>query len=461
MPPPSRSFDRSIVEGPISKAVWKLAWPTMLQNAIGGLQGMIDHAMVGHYVGYTGNAGIGVAWQIFLVVMVFVTSLFTGMGVLVARYAGANDRATADRAVYQAFLTAAGLSIGVLAPIGYLVAPTLLGFVNATPAVQAEALPFLRIMFVFSLGMMTFFMLGGALRSAGDARTPLYLGIALTLLNITFNVILIRGLGPIPAFGTAGAAMGTTLAGGLVTLFALQRLVSGRWVIGFPRGQGWGPDWGMIRQLFRFGLPTGFQGIAMNIGGVLLLRFIGSLERSAEAQAAYAISYTELFSLVTWTSVGLMGATAAVAGQNLGAGHPERAIAGVHAAGRIAIGIAALIGLLFVSIPGVLLAAFGMTDPGVVEIAVQLMRFLAVSGFFIALALTYTGGLQGTGDTRSPFFISVVSQLVLPLGLCAVIQAIRPLQPTDIWTAIVVGHMTRCGLSIWRFRQGKWREITV
>ena len=97
--------------------------------------------------------------------------------------------------------------------------------------------------------------------------------------------------------------------------------------------RGWGPDWGMIRQLFRFGLPTGFQGIAMNIGGVLLLRFIGSLEQSAEAQAAYAISYTELFSLVTWTSVGLMGATAAVAGQNLGAGHPERAIAGVHAAG--------------------------------------------------------------------------------------------------------------------------------
>ena len=461
MPPSPRQFDRSIVEGPIPRAVWKLAWPTMLQNAIGGLQGMIDHAMVGHYVGYTANAGIGVAWQIFLVVMVFVTSLFTGMGVLVARYAGANDRAAADRAVYQAFLTAAGLSIGILAPIGYLLAPSLLGFVNAAPAVQAEALPFLRIMFVFSLGMMTFFMLGGALRSAGDARTPLYLGIALTVLNIVFNVILIRGLGPIPAFGTAGAAMGTTLAGGLVTLFALQRLASGHWVIGFPRGQGWGPDWGMIRQLFRFGLPTGFQGIAMNIGGVLLLRFIGSLERSAEAQAAYAISYTELFSLVTWTSVGLMGATAAVAGQNLGAGHPERAIAGVHAAGRIAIGIAAVIGALFLAIPRLLLAAFGMTDPAVVEIAIVLMRFLAVSGFFIAVALTYTGGLQGTGDTRSPFFISLVSQLVLPLGLCAVIQAIRPLQPADIWTAIVLGHLTRCGLSIWRFRQGKWRDITV
>ena len=95
------------------------------------------------------------------------------------------------------------------------------------------------------------------------------------------------------------------------------------------------PDWTIIRSLFRFGLPTGVQGIAMNIGGVLLLRFIGSLEQSAAAQAAYAVGYTELFSLITWTSVGLMGAAAAIAGQNLGAGKPERAVAGVHVAARI------------------------------------------------------------------------------------------------------------------------------
>ena len=69
---------------------------------------------------------------------------------------------------------------------------------NAAPAVKAEALPFLRIMFVFSSGMLMFFMLSGALRSAGDARTPMVLGVALTVLNIVLNVILIRGLGPDP-----------------------------------------------------------------------------------------------------------------------------------------------------------------------------------------------------------------------------------------------------------------------
>ncbi len=458
---PARSFDRSIVEGPIPRAVWKLAWPTMLQNVLGGLQGIVDHAMVGHYVGYTGNAAIGVSWQIFLVVMVFVSSLFTGMGVLVARFAGAGDRAKADRAVYQAFLTSTALSLLVLAPIGYLASPALLRFINATADVQAEALPYLRIMFVFSVGMLTFFMLGGALRSAGDAKTPLRYGIALTVLNIVFNVVLIRGLGPIPAFGTAGAAMGTVLAGILLSGLALHRLVRRRWVVGFPTGLGWGPDWGIIRALFRFGLPTGLQGVAMNVGGVLLLRFIGSLPESAEAQAAYAIGYTELFSLITWTSVGLMGATAAVAGQNLGAGHPDRSAAAPWVAARIGMVVAAVVAAMFLAIPRLLLAAFGMTDPAVVEVGVLLLRFLSVSGFFITVALTYTGGLQGTGDTKGPFYISVISQLVVPLGMCALIQAIRGLTAADIWLAILLGHVTRCTLSVGRFRQGRWRSIRV
>ena len=229
--PAGRPFDRSIVEGPIGRAVWMLAWPTMLQNVIGGLQGLVDHAMVGHFVGFTGNAAIGVSWQIYLVVQVFIGSLFTGMGVLVARFAGRNEPETVNRVVYQAFLTAAVLSLGILAPLGYFLAPSLLDLVNAAPAVQAEALPYIRTMFIFSFGMMIFFMLGGALRSAGDARTPLRLGISMTVLNVVISVILIRGLGPIPAFGTLGAAMGTVIAAGIVAVAAAWFLVSGRWVI--------------------------------------------------------------------------------------------------------------------------------------------------------------------------------------------------------------------------------------
>src|SRR5258705_3013384 len=147
----------------------------MVTNAFSGLVGMVDHVLVGHLVGYQANAAIGVSWQILLVVIAFISSLFTGMSVLVARFAGAGDSATVDRVVYQAFLTALGLLLGVLAPVGYFAAPWLLDAVHARPEGQAQALPYLRIMFLFSSGMMLFFMLAGALRSAGDARTPMLL----------------------------------------------------------------------------------------------------------------------------------------------------------------------------------------------------------------------------------------------------------------------------------------------
>src|SRR5438876_206925 len=336
-----KPLDRSIVEGPLARAVWMLAWPTMLQNLIGGLQGVVDHALVGHFVGYAGNAAIGVAIQIFIVVIVFVMSVFSGMGVLVARFAGANDREKVNRTVYQAFLAALALWGLLLAPLGWVLAPSLLGVVNAAPAVRHEALPFLRIMFVGSIGMLLFFMVGGALRAAGDARTPLRLGILLTVLNIACNVAFITGLGPLPRLGTAGAAVGTTVAGLVMSGTAVYLLLSGRLPVVWHRGMDWRPDWGIIRALFRFGLPTGVQGIAMTV------------------------------------------------------------------------------------------------------------------------ALTYSGGLQGTGDTRSPLYISIASQIVVPLGLCALLQATRPLRPADIWTAILLGHMTRCGLSVLRFRQGKWRGIRV
>jgi Na+-driven multidrug efflux pump len=199
----------------------------------------------------------------------------------------------------------------------------------------------------------------------------------------------------------------------------------------------------------------------MNVGGLLMLCYFGSLAQSAAAQAAFAISYSQLFSLITWTSVGLMGAASAVAGQNLGAGNPERATAAVHVAARLGLGVAAVVGACFFLFPRQLLAVFGMNDPAVIEIGTQLLRVLSLSGLFITVALTFTGGLQGTGDTKSPLYISIISQVLIPLGICFVIQQVGTLQPIHIWIAVLIGHATRCVLSVIRFDQGKWRTIRV
>src|SRR5690606_36878287 len=264
-----------------------------------------------------------------------------------------------------------------------------------------------------------------------------------------------------PAYGTAGAAIGTVVAAGIVASYGLWRVWSGGWGVSFPRGPGYRPDWSIIRSLLRVGLPPRVQGGGTNSDGVFLRACLRTLEQSAAAQASYAISYGQLFAFVTSASVGLLGAAATAAGQNLGAGHADRADEAVHVASRYGLTLATALGLCFFFFPRPLLAVFGMTESAVVELGVQLLRVLSVSGLFVAVALAYTGGLQGTGDTKSPMYISIVSQVVIPLGFCSIVRLVGRLDPIDIWYAILAGHVTRCVLSVLRFNQGRWKSIKV
>jgi len=175
----------------------------------------------------------------------------------------------------------------------------------------------------------------------------------------------------------------------------------------------------------------------------------------------YSLCGIAALNVIAWTSVGLMGAASAIAGQNLGAGRPDRSVRTVTVAARFGLAIAGTIGLIFLVFSEQLLGFFGLKDAMVVEIGRELLRYLSVSGLFITVALTYTGGLQGTGDTRSPLFITLVAQIGVPLGLCFYLQATGQLDAHWIWLAIVLGHFTRCVLSVARFHQERWKTIAV
>jgi Na+-driven multidrug efflux pump len=145
----------------------------------------------------------------------------------------------------------------------------------------------------------------------------------------------------------------------------------------------------------------------------------------------------------------------------LGAHRPDRSVRAVRAASLIGLTVAVSVGFFFLVMPQTLLSAFGIQDQAVVHLGATLLRVLSLSGLFITVALAHTGGLQGTGDTKSPLYISVVSQLVIPLGICFVLQSTTGLHAMDIWLAILCGHFARAVLSVIRFRQGKWRKIKV
>ena len=180
-----------------------------------------------------------------------------------------------------------------------------------------------------------FFMLSGALRSAGDARTPMVLGIAMTVLNIVFNVVLIRGLGPIPAYGTAGAAMGTVhRVGDSRRLFAVEA-VEGRVGRAVPARARVGPgldDHQVAVQVRPADGHSGHRDEHRRRVDARVHRIARAERRSAGSVRGVVLAAI----LVHHVDVGgLMGAASAMAGQNLGAGNPDRAIEAVHVAARI------------------------------------------------------------------------------------------------------------------------------
>lgn len=454
------SFDARIVRGPLAPVVFRLAWPAVLQYLLVGLQGVVSHTLVGHFMGHTANAAIGVASQVFLVVLVFVSSLYTGMALLVARYAGSGDADMVNRVVAQALLASSCVVLGILVPAGYVAAPWLLDVLNAAPAVKAQALPYLRLLFLFGAGNMTSFLIGGALRASGDARTPLILAGILISLNIALDIVLIPGAGPIPALGTTGAAMGNVMAGAVAAAAGLYVVFSGRRAVHLDRRSGWRPDGVILRAMVRTGLPAALQGLVMAVGGVVLIGFVGAVQESAAAQAAYAIGFTQLFSLVTWPSLGLMAAASVVAGQNAGANRPERSVRGVALACGVGAAIALAASILFLSVPAALIGVFGVEDPHVVAIGIQLLRYLSLSSIPFAVGLICLGGLQGAGDTRSPLLITLFSQIALPVVFCITMAGLGELTPGIVWQALVMAHVTRCALAIRTFRRGQWRATS-
>jgi len=455
-----KPFDEELVSGGIVRSVWKLSWPVVLLNVVNGTHGFIDQVLVGRYVGTEANAGIGVGWSLFMVIVVFVSSLYHGMNVVVARYAGRRDRETMSRVMFETLWFSLVFLFGVGAPAGYFLAPHAVAAVTR-PEAAAHALPYLRTLFVLGAPIFLMFLITGAMQASGDPRTPLRLGVLTTALNVILSYLLITGAGPFPAMGAQGAALATCLAPLAGAGLGLSLIFRRRTIIPPPSRIWFARDLEVFRTVLRIGLPSGVQAVMMNLAGVGLYYFISQLDHATAAQAAYAICYTQLFSLVAWPSWALRNASGTIMGQNIGAGRPRRGRRGVYVAAAFGLSWALAGGVVFVTAPAALLAVFGATTDPVLGIGVTFLRYLAISGVMIAITTAFTGGLVGAGRTVAPMVIAIVTQIFVLLGGCAVLAALDRLTAEGIWAMIVVAHTARMALTLLAFHVGKDAVVNV
>ena len=451
-------FDEELVSGSVARSVLKIAWPAVALNVVNGMHGMVDQVLVGRYVGPEANAAIGVAWSLFLVLVVFLSSLFHGMNVLIARYTGRQDPGMISEVAYNAFLLSMYLLLFVVAPIGYFLAPKFIPWVTQEPEVQRLALIYLQILFLYGAPLFLVLLTTFAMQASGNPKTPMFLGILSTTLNLIFSFVLITRFG----MGVAGAAIATCFAP-LVSLGIVGLLLfKGKLIIPRPPKFHLIPDFSVVRRIVQIGLPTGVQAVLLNFGGVILLIFLDRLENSTAVVAAYTICYSQLFALVTWASWGLRNAASAVIGQNIGAGKTERGVQGVYIAVKFGIVWSVVLGCAFYFCARPLLSIFGLLDdPLVLTYGTQFLSYLAFSGVFLAASLAFTGGLIGAGDTKSPLVIAFFTQIVVLLGTCYIALITDRFTASTVWGAILASHALRYLFSHIVFARRRWRHIIV
>ena len=436
------------------RIIWALAWPVIITFLLESLVGLIDTLMVGR-LGASAVAAVGVGAQILSAVSVAMTAVGTGTLALVARHIGAQQRRDAEHILLQSILAAMGLSVIGIIPV-IIFAPQLVHMFTVDAAVVDQGGPFVRLVMLSIPQSAVLFVIGSALRAAGDTRTPLAIGATVNVINIAGNYILIFGKLGLPALGVRGSALATTLAFTTGTVIGLALLTRGRLVLKLGR-RGVRLDTHAMRRVLGIGYPAAGEQILMQIGFFFYLIF--AAQYGTSALAGYFIG-VRILALSFLPGFGFAAAAGALVGQNLGAGNPTLAERSGWAANRLAIYLMSICGVvLFVTAQPI--AVLFVDDPAVVADAVSFIRTLAATQPFMEMDFTIGGALRGAGDTRFPLVAVFVGFYGCRLAFAYVATFVLHLSLPWVWFALIGDYIARASLKGWRFRSGRWKQAVV
>jgi MATE family multidrug resistance protein len=449
------TFGRSSVRAPGDvREVAVLAYPVVLQTIAETLMQVIDSAMVGRLgateFGAIGFAGIWV-WTLF----VPFTGTATGVQVFVSRHDGAGERERCGPWIWQA-LWLLGPAMIVWMGIVWLLLPHLVAFIGPSAAMQSAAIDYADARLLGGPAVLANFVLTSFLRGIGDTRTPLLASLLGIIVNVAAAWGLIFGHFGLPALGVAGA--GFAMAAGSITICAgllvavLRHSVRERYRTA--------PSFASRPELARF-LRT-----SAPIGGQWLLDmasfavFTSIVARMGDVSMAASQAMLQLLSISFMQAMAVSVAAGTLVGRYLGANDPDAAARSYRSAQFLAIGIACVVGLLFVSVPGALLSIFSR-DPAVLRLARPLLLLGALFQAVDAVGIIAGGALRGAGDTHWPFITQATLAWILRLPLVYVAAVVLHGGVLGAWVGELVYLSVLSVVFMRRFQAGAWRKIQI
>jgi putative MATE family efflux protein len=452
-PPPARNAEPD-TRPELGRTVWSLAWPVIVSLFSEAAVGLVDALMVGR-LGRDAVAAVGVGAQILGSVSVVTAAVGTGTMALVARHIGAGEMALARRVAGQSLVAAFGLASLAIVPVLVWTAGVVRLF-GVEQAVVEQSVAFTRLVMLAIPGGALLFVVGSTLRAAGDTRTPLAIGLVVNLVNVVLNYVLIFGAFGAPALGVRGSALASAIA--FTTGAAIGIVLLARGVLGMRVGRAdLRLDRGILMRLARIGTPAGVEMFAMQMGFLVYLVFASA--HGTAAIAAYFIG-ARILALSFLPGIGFATAAAALVGQNLGAGKPDRADQLGRVATRMAVRLMSSAGL-FLFIFATPIARLFVDDAAVVEDTRWFIYMLALCQPLMAVDYALGGALRGAGDTRFPLLTLFVGLYGCRLVFAWVVTHGFGLSLPWLWAALIGDYSARAALKAWRYRSRAWQRVRV
>lgn len=446
--------------GSFIKQIWKLALPVMLTNLLQSLLSVIDIFMVGR-LGPIPIAAAGMSNTIRMLVLVLMLSVAAGAMSLVAQAKGARDPQRMSDVTRQAI--SSGLILAIILGIGgILLANPLLTLANSGGDPEAVELgtAYLQILFLGTPFLVLNIVINRLMQGAGDTVTPLLITAGMNFLNVGLNYALIFGLGPIPAFGLSGAAMGTVTARALGVGIALFVIYSGRNVIRILPGT-WKPDWQMVKDIFVIGVPSGVQGVFRNGSRLLVISIVTSTAAGTYGAAALAIGF-QVETLVFMPGLGINVAGTSLVGQSLGRWQPDEA----RKRGNITLAMGLFV-MTVLAIPIIAFAPYIITlfDPSahpiLLEAGVSYIHISTVALPIASIAIVANGNLRGAGDTIPGLISTIFTRGLATVASAYFLAIVLGWGADGVWYGIAIGTVLDALYMGLRWRGKAWLKVAL
>jgi len=449
-----RGTQQDFTEGSISRAIFLLATPMVLEMSMESLFAVVDVFWVTR-LGANAIATVGLTESMLTLVFSVAIGVSLSTTAMVARRIGEKDTRGAATAAVQAIALGVGVAFVVGIP-GYWLAPRLLAGMGAPADLVQMGQRYTSIVLGGSISVMLLFLNNAIFRGAGDASVAMRVLWFSNIINLALDPCLIFGLGPFPALGVTGAAVSTLTGrscGVLYQFWILSRghsriVIRVKDLVIVPR---------VMASLVRVSVTGVLQFAIAHTSWIALVRIISTF--GSGAVAGYTIGI-RVFIFVILPSWGLSGAAATMVGQNLGARRPERAERAVYLTAFYNMFFLGAVAVVFIAIPETIVALF-TADPAVVPFAVKCLRIIAYGNLVYAFGMVMVQAFNGAGDTVTPTIINVFGFWLCEIPLAWALAYPAGWGVSGVFASIPISEafITLMGLAM--FIRGGWKRRII